>query len=104
MALHDAFAWMEDQGILETWPLTTQIVGVSVGIVDGEPLLDLDYEEDSQAEVDLNVVMTARDEFVEVQGTAEKAPFTRETLLELLELARKGIEEILEIQARAVRP
>ncbi len=104
VALHDAFAWMEDQDLLETWPLSTQVAAVSVGVVDGEPLLDLDYEEDSRAEVDLNVVMTAREEFVEIQGTAEKAPFSRETLETLLDLARKGIGEILEIQAKAVEP
>ncbi len=104
VALHDAFAWMEDQGLLETWPLTGRLAAVSVGIVDGEPLLDLDYEEDSRAEVDLNVVMTAREEFVEIQGTAEGAPFSREILDTLLDLAGKGIREILEIQERAVQP
>ena len=73
--------------------LTGSIAAVSVGIVDGEPLLDLDYSEDSQAEVDMNVVMTGEGALVEVQATAERTPFTRARLDELLELAAAGIED-----------
>jgi ribonuclease PH len=81
--------------------LTGAIAAVSVGIVDGEPLLDLDYSEDSQAEVDMNVVMTGDGALVEVQATAERTPFTRARLDELLELAADGIEEIAAAQAEA---
>jgi ribonuclease PH len=81
--------------------LTGSIAAVSVGIVDGEPLLDLDYSEDSTAEVDMNVVMTGEGALVEVQATAERTPFTRARLDELLELAAVGIEEIAAIQEEA---
>jgi ribonuclease PH len=81
--------------------LTGSIAAVSVGIVDGEPLLDLDYSEDSIAEVDMNVVMTGEGALVEVQATAERTPFTRARLDELLELASVGIEEIAAIQEEA---
>src|SRR5919197_69960 len=82
--------------------LTDSVAAVSVGIVDGEPLLDLDYAEDSQAEVDMNVVMTGDTRLVEVQATAEQEPFTRERLDELLELAGGGIERIAAAQEEAV--
>jgi ribonuclease PH len=81
--------------------LTGSVAAVSVGIVDAEALLDLDYAEDSQAEVDMNVVMTGGGELVEVQATAERTPFTRDRLDELLELAALGIEEISASQAEA---
>ena len=81
--------------------LTESVAAVSVGIVDGEPLLDLDYSEDSQAEVDMNVVMTGAGALVEVQATAERTPFTRARLDELLELAAAGIEEIAAAQEDA---
>jgi ribonuclease PH len=81
--------------------LTGGIAAVSVGIVDGEALLDLDYSEDSTAEVDMNVVMTADGALVEVQATAERTPFTRARLDELLELAAGGIEEIAAAQTEA---
>ena len=82
--------------------LTGSVAAVSVGIVDGVPLLDLDYSEDSRAETDMNVVMTADGRLVEVQATAEGDPFTREALDDLLELAAGGIDEIADAQARAV--
>jgi ribonuclease PH len=82
--------------------LTGSVAAVSVGIVDGEPVLDLDYAEDAAAEVDMNVVMTGDGALVEVQATAERAPFTRARLDELLELAAGGIEEIAQAQAEAV--
>ena len=81
--------------------LSGSVAAVSVGIVDGEPLLDLDYSEDSQAEVDMNVVMTGEGALVEVQATAERTPFTRARLDELLELAALGIEEIASAQEEA---
>jgi ribonuclease PH len=82
--------------------LTGQIAAVSVGVVDGRPVLDLDYSEDSAAETDMNVVMTADGHLVEVQATAERDPFSRETLTELLDLAGAGIEEIMIVQDEAV--
>jgi ribonuclease PH len=81
--------------------LTGSIAAVSVGIVDGEALLDLDYSEDSQAEVDMNVVMTGEGALVEVQATAERTPFTRARLDDLLELAALGVEEIASVQEEA---
>jgi ribonuclease PH len=81
--------------------LSGAVAAVSVGIVDGEPLLDLDYSEDSQAEVDMNVVMTGEGALIEVQATAERAPFTRARLDELLELAAAGVEEIAAAQEEA---
>jgi ribonuclease PH len=82
--------------------LTDSVAAVSVGIVEGEALLDLDYSEDSQAEVDMNVVMTGDGALVEVQATAERTPFTRERLDELLELAATGIDELASVQEEAV--
>ncbi len=82
--------------------LAGSIAAVSVGIVDGEPLLDLDYSEDSEAEVDMNVVMTGEGAFVEVQATAERTPFGRPRLDDLLELAASGIEELAAAQEEAV--
>jgi ribonuclease PH len=82
--------------------LTDSVAGVSLGIVDGEPLLDLDYSEDSRAEVDLNVVMSGDGRLIEVQATAEGDRFSRDQLDELLDLAASGIEEIAEAQQRAV--
>jgi ribonuclease PH len=78
------------------------VAAVSVGVIRGTPMLDLCYEEDSAAEVDFNVVMTGADQFVEVQGTAEREPFSQATLDELLRLARKGIEELFEVQRSAL--
>ncbi len=80
------------------WPLAGQIAATSVGIVAGRPLLDLAYDEDSRAEVDMNVFMTDAGRFTELQGTAEATPFSRDDLASLLALAEKGIRELLEIQ------
>jgi len=82
--------------------LTGSVAAVSVGVVGGEPLLDLDYGEDSTADVDLNVVMTGERQFVEVQATAERVPFDRERLDELLDLAAAGIEELSALQREAI--
>jgi ribonuclease PH len=90
-----------DQAI-ESIPLRSDLAAVSVGIVGGTPLLDLDYEEDSQAEVDFNVVMTATGEFVEIQGTAERQPFPRRQLDDLLQLAESGIVQLIDRQKRAL--
>jgi ribonuclease PH len=90
-------------GALARSPLRTAVAAVSVGVVKGEPLLDLCYKEDSQAEVDANVVMTALGEFVEIQSTAEGKPFSMETLSALLALASAGIAELLAAQEGCVR-
>ncbi len=98
IALHDALTRLVQLGELDANPLTTECAAISVGIIDGEARLDLPYVEDSTAEVDMNVVMTGSGEFVEVQGTAEGATFSRGQLDALLGLAEKGIGEIAEMQ------
>lgn len=98
IAAHRACTALLKQGLLKGHPVQTAVAAVSVGVVDGVPLLDLNYAEDSRAEVDCNVVMTGRGEFVEVQGTAEGRPFSRESLDTLLALAEQGIRQLLAIQ------
>jgi ribonuclease PH len=83
-------------------PIISEVAAISVGIVDGTPLLDLKYDEDSRAEVDMNVVCSGDGRFIEVQGTAEGSPFTREQMDELLELAGKGIAELVQLQRQAI--
>jgi ribonuclease PH len=83
-------------------PIVSEVAAVSVGIVDGTPLLDLKYDEDSRAEVDMNVVCTGDGRFIEVQGTAEGSPFTREQMDILLELGKKGIEQLVLVQRQAI--
>jgi ribonuclease PH len=83
-------------------PIISEVAAVSVGIVDGMPLLDLKYDEDSRAEVDMNVVCTGDGRFIEVQGTAEGSPFTREQMDNLLELGKKGIQQLIEAQRYAI--
>lgn len=90
-------------GLLPAEVFKTAVAAVSVGLMNGEVLLDLCYEEDSHAEVDFNVVMTAEGQFVEVQGTAEKQPFPREVMDRMLNMADKGIGELLEVQREALR-
>jgi len=102
IALHDAFRAMRDAGTIDTIPLTTEVAAVSVGVIDGEPCLDLNYEEDVAASVDMNVVMTGAGEFVEVQGTAEGEPFDRVQLDGLLGLASSGIERLIVAQRAAL--
>ena len=83
---------------METSPIRTEVAAVSVGIVDGVPVLDLPYEEDSRAEVDFNVIMTGDGQLVEVQGAAEKGTFSREQLNELMDLAQCGVDQVLAAQ------
>ena len=90
-------------GKLETDPLRSAVAAISVGIVDGEPLLDLNYAEDVKAAVDMNVVMTEAGQFVEVQGTGEEAPFTKEQLNAMLQLGEKGIAKLIAAQKKALR-
>jgi ribonuclease PH len=101
VALRQACELLLARRSISTMPLRDALAAVSVGIVEGVPLLDLTYEEDSRADADFNVVLTASGEFVEVQGSAESAPFPRATLDEVLRLAGKGIGELLEAQKEA---
>jgi ribonuclease PH len=102
LALHDALQSWKDAGKISAMPLTGRIAATSVGIVDGELLLDLDYSEDSVAEVDMNVVMDERGRFIEVQGTGEQLPFDRARLDGMLDLASSGISQLLDIQKAVV--
>jgi ribonuclease PH len=102
VALHDACARLVQSGQLAANPLTDECAAISVGIIDGAPMLDLPYVEDVKAEVDMNVVMTGSGRFVEVQGTAEGQAFSRSELDALLGLAEKGIAEIVERQRALV--
>lgn len=103
IALHDCLKRMESDGLLKKWPLCDSIAAVSVGIVNGTPVLDLDYAEDVEAAVDMNVIMRGDGRFVEIQGTAEHSPFTHDEMMEMLRLAQKGILELLKIQEDALR-
>lgn len=102
LALHDALSRLVEHGAIGAHPLTAFCAAVSVGIVDGITMLDLPYNEDSRADVDMNVVMTSEGRFVEVQGTAEGQAFTRGELDDMLALAEVGIEEIIELQREMV--
>ena len=102
VALVDALRVMKKRGAIKRVPAVQMIGAVSVGIYQGEPVLDLDYPEDSAADTDLNVVMTDKGGFIEVQGTAEAAPFSPEELNAMLELARKGINELFAAQLAAL--
>ncbi len=98
IALSDAVAKLLADGVLQQSPINDEVAAVSSGIIDGTPCVDLNYVEDSAAEVDMNVVMTGTGKFVEVQGTAEGKPFGHDDLQTLLDLGRKGIEEIVALQ------
>ena len=102
MALHDALSTLVAAGKLARHPMRELVAAVSVGIVGGVPLLDLDYAEDSGCDTDMNVVMTAGGGIIEVQGTAEGEPFSRAELDALLELAAAGIGEIIAAQKSAL--
>ena len=102
LALHDALAMWVEAGKLERIPLTGQVAAISMGVVDGNTLLDLDYSEDSHAEVDMNLVATDTGEMIELQGTGEQAPFDRKRLNALLDLGDKGIAELIKLQRQAL--
>jgi ribonuclease PH len=103
VALYQAFHNLRKQASLPFMPLHRMVAATSVGIVDGDTLLDLCYEEDYRAEVDFNVVMTDKNEFVEIQATAEGKPFSKEVADSLLTLAQQGIERLFKIQKEALR-
>jgi ribonuclease PH len=102
VALSQCLAFMRKTGMLTKPPMKDHVAAVSCGIVKGQPVLDLDYAEDSSAETDANFVLTGAGGFVEVQATAEGAPFTDEQFAELLRLARKGIAELVQLQKAVV--
>jgi ribonuclease PH len=102
VAAQDAVAKLLSAGLITASPIRESVAAISVGIVDGTPLLDLEYVEDSACDTDMNVVMTGAGDFVEVQGTAEGAAFTRAEMDALLDLAAKGIGELVELQRRAL--
>ncbi len=103
VALRDAASWMIRHRMIGTNPVKSQIAAVSVGIVGDKALLDLNYEEDSQADVDMNVVMTDEGRIIEIQGTAEGDPFSQDQMEELMGLARKGIGILIEKQREALK-
>ncbi len=98
IALADAVVWMIAQGKITQSPIIDSVAAISVGVVEGVPLLDLDYNEDSNCDTDMNVVMTGQGGFVEIQGTAEGMPFSTDELNALLALAKKGIAELSQMQ------
>jgi ribonuclease PH len=102
IALVDALSKLKKSGLIRDIPVKDYVAATSVGIVNRELLLDLCYEEDSKAEVDMNVVMTSKGEFIEIQGTAERQPFAKEKMDKMLGLAQKGIEELFSIQRKLV--
>ena len=102
VALHDALTALQAEGQLAAWPLQSACAAVSVGLVGGEVLLDLCYEEDVVAEVDMNIVMNANGDYIEIQGCAEGQPFSRTRMLEMLDAAETGVAEVLRRQQEAL--
>ncbi|MCH8978137.1 MAG: ribonuclease PH [Armatimonadetes bacterium] len=102
IAVYDAMQWMKDKGMVKRNLLSEPVAAISLGLVDGEELLDLCYEEDSRAQTDMNVVMTESGAFIEIQGTAEAKPFTAEQLGRMLKLAKGGIDELIGMQKAAL--
>lgn len=99
-ALADAINIMKENNTIEKNPIKNYVAAISTGIVDGEKMLDLRYEEDSRAQVDMNLVMTDEGQIVEIQGTGEAFPFTRQDMDDLMDLAFKGISELIQIQKK----
>ena len=102
VAAHDAVSWLRERGLVSATPIREFVAAVSVGLVQGTPLLDLEYVEDSACDTDMNVVMTGSGGFVELQGTAEGAAFTRDEMNTLMLLADKGIRELIAAQKAAL--
>lgn len=98
VCLADACRWLMNNRGLKRWPLQAQVAAISVGVVSGEVMLDLAYSEDSRAGTDMNIVMTGSGKLIEIQGTAEGAPFTDTQLMEMLSLGRKGCDELFALQ------
>lgn len=104
VALVEAVRQLIKQGVMQKNPIKDSVAAVSVGIVNGKTLLDLNYEEDSHAEVDMNFVMTGSGRFIEVQGTAESTPFTKKGLDRMAEIAQQGIRDLLKVQKKVLAP
>ncbi|MCZ4064424.1 ribonuclease PH [Oxalobacter aliiformigenes] len=102
IAAYDAFSLMVEEGLIEKVPLNHFVAAISVGVIQGIPMLDLDYQEDSSCDTDMNVVMTESGDFVEIQGTAEGGPFSHSMLNEMLGMAQKGIDELIHMQKRVL--
>lgn len=102
IALADALSWMKKKSMITKVPIIDHVAATSVGLIKGEPVLDLTFQEDSSADVDMNIVMTGGGKFIEVQGTAEGEPFDGEELHKLLDLAKKGIGQLIDIQKKAL--
>ncbi|MDD4879476.1 MAG: ribonuclease PH [Candidatus Omnitrophica bacterium] len=102
IALADALSWMKKKGMIAKIPILDYVAATSVGIIKGEPVLDLTFQEDSGADVDMNIVMTGGGKFIEVQGTAEGEPFDGEELHKLLELAKKGVGQLIDMQKKVL--
>src|SRR5215218_7543940 len=102
VALADCITWMKNRNMLKTNVLRDNVAAISCGIYQGTPVLDLDYAEDSEADTDANFVMTGDGRIIEVQGTAEKTPFSQDEFLALMELARKGVARLVDLQKMAV--
>ena len=101
VALYDAIQWLIQKGSLKTSPIIDSLAAISLGIKDEEILLDLDYEEDSNCDTDMNIVMTGKGKFVEIQGTAEGEAFSREEMNKIFDLAEHGIKELTKKQKEA---
>lgn len=102
VAMHDAITYLMNNNLLTESPLTNAVAAISVGVYKGVPVLDLDYIEDSDCDTDMNVVMTSSGGFVEIQGTAEGEPFSRDAMTAMTDLAEQGINELLTIQKQAL--
>ena len=103
IALTDALVKLKKEKLITSIPLTDYVAAISVGIVNGEKCLDLNYEEDSGAEVDMNIIMTGSEKMVEVQGTAEKKPFSAKDLNDLISLAKSGIDDLISLQKKLIK-
>lgn len=102
IALWDACSYLLNKKMVKEMPITDYVAATSVGIVNGEKLLDLCYDEDSNAEVDMNIIMTDKGKFVEIQGTAESVPFSRDDANQLIDLASKGIQQLISLQKKMI--
>lgn len=102
IALSDALSWMKKKGMIEKLPVLDYVAATSVGIIKGEPVLDLAFKEDSGADVDMNIVMTGKGKFIEIQGTAEGEPFDDDQMQKLITLAKKGILQLIDVQKKAL--
>jgi ribonuclease PH len=100
--MHDAITYLQSHHLLTESPLTNAVAAISVGVYKGMPVLDLDYIEDSDCDTDMNIVMTSSGGFVEIQGTAEGEPFSRDTMNAMTDLADHGIKQLLTLQKKAL--